>query len=275
MTKKLVVDDWGDDDGDGDDWTPHQWMSLNDAVEAAISSMGLSYIEAKANILELIADAKLPLRCQTVQEGADVGGVRSKVMSHRGQKGHGYKFSARPRGNPLPLKPNFFGAKNGWSFDPLRIDWQTGLLLATRPTEFEQSPITPVSRLTRRVAEGVLVKKVPPLVVNVPQPKSKMRDQSTPIPRPKTKRKGSTTLPTETFPGERALMEELLGRVRDGTISDFGGLYVRKTQSKIQEHIRILLTQPNGAEPSRSTLLRRAQEVMEAWRAKERSDSSS
>lgn len=268
MKSRVVQDDWGNDD-----WLPEQWMSLSEAVDAAVSAMGLSYIDAKANILELIADAKLPLRCQKVQEGDDIGciswGIQTKTRSFRGQLGRSYKFRSRSPEEPLTLKTDFFSTRRGWSLDQSRVDWAEGLILATRPTELEQSSLTSRSHQTRRVAVGVMVQRIPPLVKSAPQAAAKLPKKAALAVQPKKKRRRGATIPLETMPGEHALMEELLSKVRDGSITQFGDLQVRGTQARLGRFILLRLTQPGGEEPSLSTVQRRARRIIEAWRAKE------
>lgn len=148
---------------DQEDYLLDEWVSLSEAVRMLGANTSSSYISAKADIIELIADCKLQLRSQKVREEADIGvlkwGMRDDIKAYARQQDKGFKFNARNQHEPMPMANGFWGRTDGWCIDASRVNWEDGTIVGLRPTrqkEILNQDHNPL--FTRRAATGVIVK---------------------------------------------------------------------------------------------------------------------
>ena len=148
--------------GDADDYVADEWMTLLEAVEAIAERAGLGYVDAKANILELIADSRLHLRCERARIEADIGRVAwtrsSKIKSHPRHAERGHVMGGSYLDEPVELSMDFFGRRSEWVIDAERVDWEAGTIVSTRPAKLKLGkPVAEEVPATRHAATGVLV----------------------------------------------------------------------------------------------------------------------
>lgn len=175
--------DWDDDDSE---WLPDESLTLLQAVDTITSTTNVGYREAKASLLEMIADSRLELRCAQIREEADIGDVdwkrSAKIKVHAGQKVRGFRFDAKQPEVGMPLRQNFFGRNANWTIDQDRVGWETGILVATTPSDLsDRGKLGKTVLVTRRVALGLRVRKSGTLVAgyNPPVPLSITGENST------------------------------------------------------------------------------------------------
>lgn len=272
---------------------PVEWMTALDAVHWLSPHVG-GDAQAKRAIAERLKDGALECSCVWLAESLDVGELPTRRPTVSKEMKVGTAFRIAPP-TPLPseirLGGMMFSFSDNWERDLDRWKWDSGTIVTSNQhgakleTVDEEGQARIVMAPARMVAFGVrfLREDIERIAGPAAADSSKQADvtarkrpsRGKSGSQPRKKRNARAAFPREIIAGEHALMEELLGKVRDGSISEFGPRTVRGTQARIKRHIILRLTQPDGEELSWSSAHRRVTIIMNAWHDKERANKSS
>ena len=261
-------DDWDDPD----DFIADEWISLLGAVDLVASATTIGYIAAKTDILEMVADGRIDLRCQKVREEADIGelswGLLDKLKMHPRQKSRGFKFKCHHLNEPMPMSSRFWSGTDGWRIDPAKVDWKVGMIIGVKPADLLESFTADSSLLlTRRAATGIVVRissmqaLLPKGGVHELRKPKKLSTPASILDRKKHGRSRPRIKEYKQGPVLAHLEEDIL----NGKISRFGKVTDRGVRAKLICYLIAALTTQNGRVPSHSTGGRLADYIMKIW----------
>lgn len=264
---------------EADNWIP--------AIEAVALLAGrLGDRAAKETLISRLEDGRLSLAAQLVIQEADLGEPLLAPESWRSEK----YFRAFPRQADrnyvligendtglVELRKDIFAREQGWLFDTDRFVWSQGILFAKRPATFR-------SRL--KLKRKVVVGKLGSTIIQPSQaPKNgSLRLVSLGIHFPEYEVTSiltvhpamdarSGTMESQSAGSEeehladddRPICEELAAMIETGEFQEAFGLPRRGLKAKIAKEIDQRMTRRELYPPSKKTLLRRAEELIDQY----------
>ena len=241
--------------------SPIQWIEPLDAVHWLAPKVG-GDAEAKSVIAERLRDGAIECTFVWTSRGPDIGPVTSRRPAYpdqvAGVQGPAWVSPIEPDGERLRLGLAFWGLSDSWEDDLQLWNWRDGVFVArwhsAVPASSDAPRDHPVLQMkTRMVVSGIrfnlrdIEKISESKVVNA------------------VKRGRTGPRPKQFY--FAPVMSRLESEILDGTISRFGALNRRGTQTNLEKEIAGAVTDADGAEPSESTVRRLAQELMKFWRA--------
>lgn len=146
------------------EYIENNWLTMSDAAALYSKEYKISYRMAKRNIIELIVDGRLQMRCRRSIYEADIGiikwNINTNPMVHPGRIGRSFKKEYCGKGPPIPIGCNFFSQKYGWKIDDAKTDWGKGVIVAKQRLRLlKKNNLSNNKLYSRRAAKGLLILK--------------------------------------------------------------------------------------------------------------------